>query len=222
MLELNTNLKETAYTYIKDKILNCEYYPGQDISEKQIVEMIRTGRTPVREALIMLQRENLVEIYPRKGTCAKTITIPDTIELYQLRKLLEPAAAKNFKQHISPEKLLEFDAEFLKLCNDTDPNNEKKFYRLDVAFHQFIIDSTGNTRLIEIYQKLLQDTYRIGIFSMLQHNNNSKNSTYSAHHRIIQALLTEDDNEIEAAFTLHINQSLISALKTLKNVRDTP
>nr|WP_319490000.1 GntR family transcriptional regulator [uncultured Caproiciproducens sp.] len=217
-----SNLKATAYAYIKEKILNCEYYPGQNISEKQIVETICAGRTPVREALITLQKENLVEVYPRKGTCAKTIITSDVMELYQLRKLIEPTVAVKFKRNINYAKLLEFDSKFKENSDHSGSESDKQFYSLDVEFHQFIVNSTENSRLIRMFRELMQDTYRIGIFSALLHNNNSKAATYSQHNRIVQSILMEDDAEIEAAFTSHINNSLVSALETLRKAPLTP
>ena len=65
--------KITAYSYLKEKLLNCEFKPGQYLNEKEIVQSSCFGRTPVREALILLQAEKLVEVVPRKGTYARSI-----------------------------------------------------------------------------------------------------------------------------------------------------
>lgn len=216
-MEAVTNLKDIAYQFIKDKVLNCEFYPGQDISEKQIAETIGAGRTPVREALLMLQKENLIEIYPRSGTRAKRILPEDTAQLYQIRKLIEPTVAIKYKNQIDSITLLDFERRFDALKSCTKLEDERQFYALDIEFHQFIVDAPGNTRLSRSFREIMQDTYRVGILSMLQHRNSPRQDTLAEHRRIIRAILMEDDQEIEAAFTEHINHSLLSSLETLRH-----
>ena len=60
-------LTNQAYEYLYNKIISCEYLPGQELNEKQLLEETSFGRTPLREALLMLQSESLIEIFPRKG-----------------------------------------------------------------------------------------------------------------------------------------------------------
>ena len=59
-------LTNQAHEYLYRKIISCEYLPGQELNEKQLLEETSFGRTPLREALLMLQRENLIDIFPRK------------------------------------------------------------------------------------------------------------------------------------------------------------
>ncbi|MDR2133570.1 MAG: GntR family transcriptional regulator, partial [Treponema sp.] len=195
-----TNMKEKACNCLKDKILNCEYLPGQSISEKQIANLLKTGRTPVREALIMLQKEGLVDIFPRSDTRAKTITLEDTIQLYQLRKLIEPAAVIEYKNQIDSMKLLEYDKIFRDSCLDSGYESNIVFYKQDIAFHTFLIDSARNAWLSKIFGEIMQHTYRLGIFSTIQSHHNTKLETCKEHHDIIQSVLMEDVARIERAF----------------------
>lgn len=216
-MEAAVNLKDSAYQFIKDKVLNCEFYPGKEISEKQIAETIGTGRTPVREALLMLQKENLIEIYPRSSTRAKKILPEETAQTYQIRKLIEPTVAIKFKNQINSIELLNFEKRFDEMKHRTNLEDERQFYSLDIEFHQFIVDTPGNERLSRYFHELMQDTYRVGILSMLQHRNSPRQETLSEHRRIIRAILMEDDREIETAFAEHINHSLLSSLETLRH-----
>ncbi len=181
--------------------------------------MTGAGRTPVREAFLMLQKENLIEIFPRSGTCAKRILPEDITQLYQLRKLIEPTVAIKYKNQIDSVRLLDYEQKFNKMRDCTELEDERQFYALDIEFHQFIVDSAGNDRLTRIYRELMQDTYRVGILSMLQRLNNPHQSTYSQHCRIIRAILMENDEEINAAFTEHINASQICSLEALRGTQ---
>jgi DNA-binding GntR family transcriptional regulator len=210
-------MKEKAYVCIKDKILDCEYMPGQSINEKQIAALLNMGRTPVREALISLQIEGLVEIIPRSDSRAKAITIAQTIELYQLRKLIEPATVIQYRNKIDSMRLLEHDETFKKISQTSGHDNDIAFNKQDIAFHRFLIDSAKNTWLSKIFGEIMQHTYRLGIFNAIQGNNNTRMETYSDHHSIIQALLMENIPEIEKAFSVHINRSRTFSLKSLYN-----
>lgn len=217
----STNLKDTAYEFIKNKVLNCEFYPGHDISEKQIAETIGAGRTPVREALLMLQKENLIEIQPRSSTRVKQILPEETAQLYQIRKLIEPTVAIKYKNQMDSIALLDFEKRFDELKNSNNLEDERQFYALDIEFHQFIVDTPKNTRLSGYFREIMQDTYRMGILSMLQNRNTPRQDTLSEHRRIIRAILMEENHEIEAAFIEHINHSYLSSLETLRHEQST-
>jgi len=214
-------MRDVAYEYLKGKILNCEILPGQEISEKRVLDALGTGRTPVREAIITLQKEGLVEVFPRKGTCATTITIADATELYQLRKLIEPTVAIQFREQLDPGKLMKFDESFLEICDRIGNDSDIEFYELDIKFHSYIVESANNSRLKRIFDDIMLSVYRLGIFNTIQNQHNPKQSTYNQHHRIIQAILMEDDDEIQKALVSHINYSRMSSLKTLSTVQNT-
>ena len=79
----------------------CQYMPGEAVNELKIMEETGIGRTPVREALLALKEEGLIEIRPRKGTFACAITEFQINEMYQIRRLLEPISAVKYKQRLT-------------------------------------------------------------------------------------------------------------------------
>lgn len=204
-------LKEQAYNYIKHNIKICGYLPGERINELRIAEETGIGRTPVREALLSLKEEGIVEVRPRKGTFAPLITESQINEMYQIRRLLEPTVAVRYKQIFDKSRLLDFDNLFSKL----DIHNDEEYYNLDISFHQHIIDVAKNPALSEFYEKTLFTQYRIGAFNSIC-GTCKKEDYYNEHHQIITALLEEDDKKIEDACMLHISKSLITSLQTLK------
>lgn len=204
-------LKESAYNYIKHKIKVCAYLPGEAINELKISEETGIGRTPVREALLSLKEENLVEVRPRKGTFASPISETQINEMYQIRRLLEPVAAVKCKQSFDKSALLDYDAMFKHL----DIQNDEEYYNLDIAFHQFIVNATDSPALIEFYEKVMFTQYRIGAYNSIR-GLAQKENYYTEHHAIIQALLEEDDQKIEDACIQHICRSHVISLRALK------
>ena len=101
-------LTNQAYEYLYDKIVSCQYRPGQELNEKQLLEQTKFGRTPLREALLMLQSDKLLEIYPRKGMRIAPFTEKSIDDLYQTRKLIEPTVCRKYITLYSKSRLLEF------------------------------------------------------------------------------------------------------------------
>lgn len=216
-MEIRTNLKHDAYQYIKEKILTCDIMPGQLISEKQIMETFGIGRTPVREALIMLQSENLVEAYPRSGIIAKPITLESIHELFELRKLLEPNVAMQFVRQIAIEGLLFRDGSLKSFCNPKTEQSTLSFYQEDIALHTYLISCTQNSQLIALCKPLFEQSLRVGMLGEKNHTNSSSEKTYLEHHRIVMAILEENTQEIHNAFIAHLNTAFITAIQSLKN-----
>ncbi|WP_320130567.1 GntR family transcriptional regulator [uncultured Sphaerochaeta sp.] len=212
----SVNLKNDAYEYLRALLLDCEIKPGEDINEKQIVEKSGFSRTPIREALILLQSENLVEVIPRKGTYAKRIDINGVMELFELRKLIEPALAVKFRSNMDFTQMIKLDTELKYICDNPDTTTIQDFYRTDIAFHSFVINSSKNERIIKMFLPVMQEAYRIGINNTFTNTEHSRNETYVDHHRIIRSILSESDADICKAYLYHLNNSMISALDTIK------
>lgn len=204
-------LKDAAYHHIKQKILSCEMLPGQPIYEKQLSEELDGGRTPVREALLTLKNEGLVHIFPHKGMCVAPITESSITEVHQLRKLLEPTVCVQYKNVLSKSTLLDYEHRFKTL----DVNNDRAYYALDIEFHQYLISIAGNATLDRFFQGLMQVQYRLGMYSTLRQKVD-KAHYCQKHADLIAAILSEQDSEIMAKLTDHINESLLIALRTLR------
>lgn len=208
--EKKCSMTERAYTEIKEKIQNCFYMPGESISEKGICDVLACGRTPVREALLALRGEGLVEIFPRKGIRVAGFTPSRISEIYQIRKLLEPAVCVRYALRFDKGSLLAFDRRFRTL----DRTDDLAYYRLDTDFHRWLVASANNHTLDTFFAGLMEVQYRFGVYSS-RIGTAEKRDYYTEHHEIIEALLSEDTVRIETSVAAHINYSEVIALKTL-------
>ena len=120
-------LTNQAYEYLYNKIISCEYLPGQELNEKQLLEETSFGRTPLREALLMLQSESLIEIFPRKGMRITAFTEKSIDDLYQTRKLIEPTVCRKYITLYSKSRLLEFQ----KMFERAEDASDVEEYRID-------------------------------------------------------------------------------------------
>lgn len=205
-------LTNQAYEYLYRKIVSCEYLPGQELNEKQLLDETSFGRTPLREALLMLQSKNLIDIFPRKGMRITPFTQKSIDDLYQTRKLIEPTVCLRYISMYSKSRLLEYQQKFEEARKGSDYDE----FEIDTAFHSYLISITGNEILINMYQSIMVQQMRLAVYAALKDDRN-RVGNFEQHLAIIDALLRENTENASDAIILHINRSLI---KTLKMIRD--
>ncbi|GKX27737.1 GntR family transcriptional regulator [Vallitalea longa] len=207
-------LKQKTYEYIKNKILTCELKPGSDISEEKLAMELGISRTPVREAIMRLGQENLVNIYPRKGSFVSEITLKDIQEVLQIREIVETQVAVLVCKSIDKEKLLYFRQEFEKFDTEERYNSYEDFFELDIAFHKFIVSSNGNQNLVEIMDKVYDKDYRIRVLTTNMFKTERLRNR-EEHLNIIDAFLEEDVEKVEEYLSEHIQKAKYRALKLI-------
>lgn len=155
------SLAERAYRLIKQDIVAGHFRSGDVIAEGSMARRYDLGRTPIREALQGLQRDGLVYAIPRAGYEITSITAKDVQEIFQLRLMLEPAAAELAAAMASDEDLerLSEAADFEYSCGD--PESEREFLNANAHFHHMVALCSANKRLSEIVLQLLVDLERL-------------------------------------------------------------
>ncbi|MCK9302429.1 MAG: GntR family transcriptional regulator [Sphaerochaetaceae bacterium] len=213
----DTSLQTYAYTYLKTKILNCEILPGACIDEKKILEKLDVGKTPFREALLLLQSEHLVEAKPRHGLFVSKLTTQDVREVFSIRKMIEPIVTIEYLDRIDLSALMENDTHLKQLTEQSQEKDMFALCRTDMDFHTFFIKNSGNSRLIRLLTSIFQDAYRISMYNAVLSGTYDQTwkETYVQHHQILQAILREDKKEIINTYTMHLNYYMVSILRNL-------
>lgn len=211
--EHNLSQTETVYNYLLEKILSCEYLPGQEISEKMLNAELSFGRTPIREALVTLKSQNLITVYPRKGMQIRPFTQKYINEIYQIRKLIEPNLIIQNKNLYSKTTIIDLQHE-LESIKDMDNSS---FYKKDMQFHMYFIEMTHNETLISFYENIMIETYRLAMYAAIN-KHSSREENIPQHSKIINALMTENDTLIATAVNEHINYSLNTLMRALNSI----
>ena len=185
-------LTNQAYEYLYNKIISCEYLPGQELNEKQLLEETSFGRTPLREALLMLQSESLIEIFPRKGMRITAFTEKSIDDLYQTRKLIEPTVCRKYITLYSKSRLLEFQ----KMFERAEDASDVEEYRIDTSFHSYLISITDNNILINMYHSIMIHQMRMAVYAAMQDSSN-RMGNLKQHKAIIDALLRENEEDVQ-------------------------
>jgi DNA-binding GntR family transcriptional regulator len=198
---------EEAYNLLKEKIVNFELRPGQLLSEKEILSNFGFGRTPVRDALLKIEKDGLIEIIPRKGAIIKSLSIKDITEIFEIRKALEGFAASLAVNGLDLMELNEFENFYLNEIPHDKLENQKETLDVGIKFHDFIIKSSKNDRIKNILSSL-RVQLRICRMYLLNQNPNNQPSriiqSVKEHLSIIDALKKKDEVSAEIRMREHI------------------
>lgn len=139
--------RATAAAMVQDElrreILDMELRPGAPLSEKDLTARFGMSRTPVREALIRLKEEGLVEIFPQAGTFVARIPVGAIPEAVFIRQALECATVELLAGRASAEDIARLDATIARQHEAFDSGDQESFHRADEAFHEALAQGAG-------------------------------------------------------------------------------
>ncbi|MGI9184837.1 MAG: GntR family transcriptional regulator [Solirubrobacteraceae bacterium] len=154
-------LADRAYAELRDRIVTLRIAPGEPIDEDALGAELGIGRTPVREAIKRLALENLVTVFPRRGTFASEINITDLADISDVRVQLEGHAAYRAAQRLNQEQRLELERLLTALDHSQGSDDIVALMALDAAVHRFIHRCAGNPYLEETLGRYLNLSLRI-------------------------------------------------------------
>ncbi|TNC47038.1 GntR family transcriptional regulator [Mumia zhuanghuii] len=160
-----TSATERTYAAIKHAILVGDLPGGEELGEVALAERLGCSRTPVREALLRLQTEGLVRIYPKKGAIVLPVTSAEADSMWEARSLVEQwAAPRSFAEgtRIRP-RLEELVAAMEEHRADDDL---AAFTESDRLFHEVVVDAAGNPHLSRFYRSLRERQMMINAAAM--------------------------------------------------------
>jgi DNA-binding GntR family transcriptional regulator len=154
-------MADRAYAELRDRLVTLRIAPGEPIDEDRIGSELGIGRTPVREAIKRLALENLVTVFPRRGTFASEINITDLADICEVRVQLEGHAASRAAQRLTPAgraQLAELRAE---LDSSRGSDDTEALMALDARVHRFVHAAAGNPYLQETLGRYFNLSLRI-------------------------------------------------------------
>lgn len=197
--------REKAYTYLRENILIDPDVQGKFLNEQELAAEIGVSRTPVREALLLLVSDGLVELIPQRGAYVPPVTGREMSELMELRGVLESHAARLvIEQSQVPARTMQetLDRQ-AKLPQDLNPEAAQEFIRLDTLFHQLLIDAAGNELISRTYSKLHVRQILVGI-SALFRTGGRREQVCAEHQDILDALVSGDAARAQEAIDHHL------------------
>jgi len=197
------SLSDSAAAQLRQEILNGLVEPGNLLAESAVAQRLGISRVPVREALFALEREGLVEFSATGRAFVRELTPQDFEELYTLRLTLEPLAARLAAPMLRTEAgLLERNIAVTRRTKSV-----QDVTRLDLEFHEIIIKSSGNARLLKLWRSLRGELELWLGRLHLRHQGqrlDTRAETVGAHTKIVECFKTQSPAECERLIRRHI------------------
>lgn len=197
-------LREDLHAKIKRAILTCALAPGADIHEQELARAHKVSKSPIRDALLRLQSEELVEVLPRKGYRVKPVSLADALELYDMRRILERACVERAIAHASDAELATLDA-YRRAPDGTDLAAWLDYNR---QFHVAIASLCGNRRLLRALSELVLAFDRLTYTGLAGLAGSGAMQRFAGEHRrLIDAMQARNRRKALALIEAHIEGS---------------
>ena len=192
-------LRDVVFNTLREAILKGELKPGERLMELQLAAKLGVSRTPIREAIRMLEQEGLAVTIPRKGAEVAKMTERD---------MLDELAAKIACEQISEEQLEELVATMHEFEESTKTDNVKKIAEADVKFHDIIYQSTGNPKLVNMLNNLREQMYRYRVEYLKDENNYP--TLMKEHKDIVEGLVRKNKMQVTETMHQHVKNQAVA------------
>ena len=159
---VSLSMRDQIYDALRDLILKNVYRPNSVMQIDGLAEEFSVSATPVREALVRLEAEGLVNLVPNKGAMVTDIQEVDIRNTWEMRKLLEPYAAGQGALLITGLEILELEEQILSLRDG--PFNNDEYVACDTRLHEILYIHLDNRFLTDAIRRLHQMSIRIRYF----------------------------------------------------------
>jgi DNA-binding GntR family transcriptional regulator len=211
------SIRERAYRYLKDMILDGEYKAGDRLVERELAEKLSISRTPIREALFRLESQGFVKTVPRKGVVVERISEEEVIEVFTILSSLEVLASKLAAQKMDERTQAEFDRMIEKLQN-LDGKSEEEISQLHLETNKILHTAAKSPKLQEILSGL---TDYIRIFANSSYETpGRKEESMKEHLEIMKAVRNKEVEMGEYLTKIHIENSKKAYIRFLNRLKE--
>jgi DNA-binding GntR family transcriptional regulator len=181
---------------LQHAILEGVLKPGERLRAEALAQRYGTSRTPVREALLQLEAQGLVEVEPNRGAVVRAFDRADLLDLYEVRALLEPAAAARAALRIAPRDIARLE----ELCQDGD--DVDRLIADNEEFHRIIGEAAQSPRLTVAMRAVagIPRAFR----SVFWQSEEQRAESLLCHRRLVAAFRNRDPGLAEAVMRMHI------------------
>lgn len=198
------SLTELAYRAIKQEIPANRLRSGEPLPKERLIKKLGLSRTPIREAILRLDKEGFIEIKPRMGTFVSHLDLREIQEMYEVRRALEGLAARLVAERIDPESLAKLERRLLGLTALSEAGQQ---------LHRLIVDSCENKVLARFIQSLREHFRRFRALSLAIRE--KVLSSHREHLAIVEALKRGDGEEAQRLVHEHFDHAARYLLESL-------
>lgn len=196
-------LRDVVFNTLRQGILKGELKPGERLMEIHLADQLGVSRTPIREAIRMLELEGLVIMIPRKGAQVSNISKEDLQDVLEVRKALDTLAVSLACERIDDEGLSNLKEASKNFKESLSSGDFTKMAEADVLFHDAIHKASGNKRLSILVNNLAERIYRYRLEYIKE--SSDRMTLYREHEEMIRCIENGDKEGAIAAISSHID-----------------
>jgi Transcriptional regulators len=204
---LNTSIStagESVYSFLRKKIIELEIKPGELININELSEYLNVSRSPIRDALMQLEKEGLVTTVAKKGTTVSKIHIQRVKDERFLRACIEEKIIEEFLEVYTDNHIEKIKAIIEEQRIAAKSNNSRDFLRLDDVFHSIFFDYTDRLFCLDVVQNMSGHYSRIRLLSLSE--SDIMLATLKQHEEILQLILDKNLNALKKFLIQHITE----------------
>ncbi len=219
--EVNTNeylpLRDVVFNTLRESILKGEMKPGERLMEIHLASRLGVSRTPIREAIRMLELEGLVTMIPRRGAEVAQISAKGLKDVLEVRQALDALAMELACERITDEEIRELRRACDHFIEMTKTRDAIQIAEADVALHDRIVKASGNERLAQMVNNLSQQMYRYRLEYIKDVSQHGR--LIQEHEEIYRCISSRDKEAGARAIKMHIynqEQSIANQIRQKK------
>jgi len=201
---------------LRKQILLGELSPGRNIPERETAEALGVSRTPLREALVILEGEGLILMAPAKSPIIADPSIEDITQLLLVQSALEGLAGECACERITEEELCQIQLMHEGMTEIADQAEAVDFFLADMAFHEAIVAAAKNQPLIKTHTQYNSRLWRARFMSS-RRRVKKRSVTLAEHTNIIEGLTLRDKEQTSVALELHLRDAIKNIATVLSN-----
>jgi DNA-binding GntR family transcriptional regulator len=205
-------VRNKVFEMVRGEILTCRLMPGEELRESELAKRYGVSKSPVRDAMQKLEFEGLVEIEPRRGHRVKPISMADAEDILDLRDILETGIVRRIVEKASDDDLRALDG-----FRTADLTSIPAFTAYNRAFHTHLSNLSGNRRLAEETQRVMEMYERLCVVSLsTMRGADGFAGPLADHIAIIDALQDRDATRAVKLVSGHVRKSRGSIMRGLE------
>ena len=211
-----TTYQEQAYDLVKARIMNLDLKPGQYVTDNQIADELNISRTPVRDALRLLEHEGFLISEARRGWKVYSLSLEDIHQIFDIKVALEGMIAGQAAECDDEGKRAALRDAMERMKQAAAANDNEAWRQADVELHDTIFSMCSNERAARIIQNLNEQWWRVRIgFLAMQGRIERSNPEHEA---IVESILAGDGQEAERLMRIHLNNVREELVRLLVNL----
>ena len=191
-----------AADLIRQAIVEGRVLPGQRLKEEELAQQLGISRTPIREALLVLQTEGLLEASPNRGATVRSYDVRDLEEMYELRALLEGHAARRAAARVTADQLDELRASCDRFAALLDGNDIQSLVAENNVFHRTILTAADSDRLSGMVRQVV--AMPLVYKSYVWYSPDQASASHHYHRQLVKALERSDGERAELVMREHV------------------